>query len=187
MMEPDTSPSEVNRQLDQQHDGQRSSANNNTHQKGQQSPSQKQPQQRPASQKNHNVSSWTLYNGPKLYVKPTSKTNLQIVTNAISKALEGAANANTLRKMQETIQTHSKTCNHFLILFRNNQFKSIYDYNDKSCSITKLDGIGPKSICLENIVKFYKFDSTKRQFTEVQTKQIGPTIIAITIANFSSK
>lgn len=140
----------------------------------------------PAKKPTH-VSSWTLYNGPKLYVKPATKTNQQIVTKAISKALEGAANAQTLAKMLEVIQAHSKTCTHYLMLFRNNQFKSIYDYNEKSCSITKLGGIGPKSICLENIVKFYKYDLTKRQFIEVQTKQIGPTIIAINIANFSSK
>lgn len=139
------------------------------------------------SQKDQHVSSWTSYKGPKLYVKPVAKTNLQIANRAISKALEGMANANTLNKMLETIKTHSGTCHHFLILFRNNQFKSLYDYNEKCCTITKLDGIGPNSINLEDIVKFYKYDSTKRQFTEVETKHIGPTIIAITIANFSSK
>lgn len=124
----------------------------------------------------------------KLYVKPVMKTsNQQIISMAISKALEGAANATTLKRMQDTIQAQASKCSHLLILFRNHQFKSIYDYNEKLCTITKLDGIGPKSILLENIVKFYKFDSTKRQFTEVETKHIGPTIIAITIANFTSK
>uniref|UniRef100_A0A6G1SFS5 Calmodulin-regulated spectrin-associated protein 2 n=1 Tax=Aceria tosichella TaxID=561515 RepID=A0A6G1SFS5_9ACAR len=135
------------------------------------------------------TSNWRSYNGPKLYVKPGSKTNSnqKIFNNAILKALEGAANESTLKKMQETIEANMKTSNHFLILFRNYQFKGIYDYDEKLGTITKLNGLGPKMICPEDIVRFYKFDSTKRQFTEVETKQIGPTIIAISLANFSSK
>lgn len=134
------------------------------------------------------LSSWRLYNGPKLYVKPTKKlTNHQVIHKAINKALEGAANAATLKKMQDTIQAHLETCNHFLILFRNYQFKGIFNYDEQTRILTKLDGIGPKSISAENIVKFFKYDSTKRQFTEVQTKQIGPTIVAITIAEPRNK
>lgn len=137
---------------------------------------------------NGQTSNWRNYNGPKLYVKPGSKTsNQKIFNNAIAKALEGAANESTLKKMQETIEANMKTANHLLILFRNYQFKGIYDYDEKLGTITKLKGLGPKSICPEEIVRFFKFDSTKRQFTEVETKQIGPTIIAISLANFSSK
>lgn len=131
---------------------------------------------------NHHVSSWTLYNGPKLFARPTTKTNLIIIQNAILKALEGAANAKTLKKMQDTINTHSKTCGHFLILFKNRQqFRGLYEYDEKQNLIKKLDGIGPKLISNEDILKYYKFDSPKRQFTEVQTKHISLTIIAFTI------
>lgn len=134
------------------------------------------------SQNSHHTSAWTLYNGPKLFAKPTTKTNLVTIQNAILKALEGAANSKTLKKMQETISNHSKTCSHFLILFRNrHQFRGLYEYDEKQSSIMKLDGIGPKSINNEDIIKYYKFDSPKRQFTEVQTRHISLTIIAFTI------
>lgn len=131
---------------------------------------------------NHHASAWTLYTGPKLFAKPTTKTNLIIIQNAILKALEGPVNAKTLKRIQDTIVDNSKTCNHFLILFRNRQqFRALLQYDDKQKTITKLDGIGPKNINPEDILKFYKFDSPKRQFSEVQTKHISLTIIAITI------
>lgn len=134
------------------------------------------------SSQSHHKSAWTLYTGPKLFAKPTTKTNLILIQNAILKALEGAANAKTLSKMQETISAHSKTCPHFLILFRSrHQFRGLYEYDEKQNTITKLEGIGPKSINNEDIVKYYKFDSPKRQFTEVQTRTISLTIIAVTI------
>lgn len=135
-----------------------------------------------SSRSSHHVSAWTLYTGPKLFAKPTIKTNLSIIQNAITKALEGAANAKTLKKMQDTIDSHSKTCGHFLILFRSrNQFRGLYDYNNKQNTITKLEGLGPKTIRHEDILKYYKYDSPKREFIEVQTKHISLTIIAFTI------
>lgn len=142
-----------------------------------------QPKAGPRSIKSaHHVSVWTLYTGPKLFAKPPTKTNLTIIQNAILKALEGAANAKTLKKMQDTITAHSKTCGHFLILFRNrHQFKGLYEYNQKENSITKLDGTGPKVISSESISKYYKYDSPKRQFVEVQTKHICLTIIGFSI------
>lgn len=134
------------------------------------------------------TATWRSYNGPKLYLKSGSKTsNQKIFNNALAKALEGAANTGTLKKMQETIEANASSSNHLLMLFRNYQFKGIYDYDEKLATITKLNGFGPKTICPEDIVRFFKFDSTKRQFTEVETKQIGPTIIAISLANYSSK
>lgn len=155
-----------NSQLSQQN----SHHNNNTHLHHNHHPQQ------------HHTSAWTLYTGPKLFAKPTTKTNLVTIQNAILKALEGAANAKTLKKMQDTISIHSKTCSHFLILFRNrHQFRGLYEYDEKQGSISKLDGIGPKSVSNEDIIKYYKFDSPKRQFTEVQTRHISLTIIAFTI------
>lgn len=153
--------------------------NNNTHLHH----NSHQPQhQNSHNQQQHHTSAWTLYTGPKLFAKPTTKTNLVTIQNAILKALEGAANAKTLKKMQDTISNHSKSCSHFLILFRNrHQFRGLYEYDEKQGSISKLDGIGPKSINNEDIIKYYKFDSPKRQFTEVQTRHISLTIIAFTI------
>lgn len=120
--------------------------------------------------------------------KPTKRsTNQQIIDKAINKALEGAVNAATLKRTQAAIQEHLDTCNHFLILLRNYQFKGIFNFDETTLSLTKLDGIGPKTISMANIVKFFKFDSTKKQFTEVQTKHISPTIVAISIAEPKNK
>lgn len=122
------------------------------------------------------------YVGPKLFAKPVLKYNLVTIQNAIMKALEGATNAKNLKKMQETINANLKTCDHFLILFRNRYtFRGLYQYDEKQNTITKLDGAGPKFIETDEILRFFKYDSPKRQFTEVQTKHISPTIIAISI------
>jgi len=110
-----------------------------------------------------------------------SNSTHQIFYKAIHKALEGKVNEASLKKMLETMQANQDTCHHFLILFRNNQFKGIYKYEESLNSISKLDGIGPKSVNPDTIVKYYKYDSTKREFTEVPTKHIGPTIVAFTI------
>lgn len=128
-------------------------------------------------------SSWSIYTGPKLFAKPTTKTNLITIQNAIVKALEGAANERTLRRMQETISIHSATCSHFLILFRNrHQFRGLYQYEQKQTdTIKKLDGIGPKLVNKEDILRFYKFDTPKRLFIEVQTRDISLTIIAFAL------
>lgn len=128
-------------------------------------------------------SSWSIYTGPKLFAKPTTKTNLITIQNAIVKALEGAANEKTLRRMQETISIHSATCSHFLILFRNrHQFRGLYQYEQKpQDTIKKLDGIGPKIVNKDDILKYYKFDTPKRLFIEVRTRDISLTIIAFAI------
>lgn len=95
--------------------------------------------------------------------------------------LEGAANEKILKKIQSTIAA-SQTCGHFLILFRNqNQFRGLYDYNQKENTITRLDGNGPKTICNDSISKYYKYDFPKRRFVEVQTKDISLTIIGFSI------
>lgn len=131
-----------------------------------------------------NISVWSLRTHPKLFVKPTIKSNLVIIQNAIMKVLEGAHNAKTLRRMQNTISIHSKTCVHFLISFRNRlQFRALYSYDEKQNQIFKLDGVGPKSIDNEDISNFYKFDSPKREFVEVQTRQISLTIIGFVISD----
>lgn len=129
-------------------------------------------------------SSSSEYSKPKLFAKPTTKTNLHIVQNAIAKALEGTANAKTLKRMQETLD-RCKDCRHFLILFRDRQqFRGLYDYDAKTESILKLDGIGPKTINHEDISEYYKFDSPKRQFAKVDTKSLSLTIVAISIQDY---
>lgn len=136
---------------------------------------------------NGSISSRSHYSSRlKLYAKPGSKSNnMNTIQKAILKALEGAANAKLLQKMQETIDSQAGTCNHFLILFRNrHQFKGLYKYEEKLNTITKLSGMGPKTVDNEDISLYYKFDTTKRQFLEVQTKHISLTIIAFAIQDY---
>lgn len=124
------------------------------------------------------------YTGPKLFAKPASKSNLIVIKNAILKTLEGPPNAKTLSRVQEKIVANAETCRHFLIFFRDSlQYRGLYKYDDKEETITKLDGIGPKTVNIEDIVKFYKFDTPKRQFTVVQTKRLCLTIIAFAISD----
>lgn len=119
---------------------------------------------------------------PKLFSRPIVKSNHIIIQNALMKVLEGAVNAELLKKMQATLNSNLSTCSHFLILFRNRlQFRGLYKYSEKENTITKLDGIGPKSLTNLDIFKYYKFDSPRREFIEVQTKHISLTIIAFTI------
>lgn len=163
-----------------------SSSNNNHHEHNpyNQHPAQLSNSQEPSSRTmKSSQSSWSIYTGPKLFAKPTSKTNLITIQNAIVKALEGAANEKSLKRMQETISIHSATCSHFLILFRNrHQFRGLYQYEQKQQdTIKKLDGIGPKMVKKEDILRYYKFDTPKRLFIEVQTRDISLTIIAFSI------
>lgn len=114
--------------------------------------------------------------------KPTSKSNLVITQTATAKALEGPANFKLLKKIQDTIGAQSETCDHFLILFKDRQqFRGLYRFDEKQQTITKLEGVGPKTIKSEDIARYFKFDYSKRQFIELQTKNIGPTTIAISI------
>lgn len=46
-------------------------------------------------------STFSEYTGPKLYVKPTAKSNRGIITNAINVVLAGAVNANLKKKVLE--------------------------------------------------------------------------------------
>lgn len=110
------------------------------------------------------------------------KGNLVTIQHAISKALEGAANHRKLTQVQNTIQSNSEACNQFLILFRNRQhFSGLYKYEEGKDLIHKLDGTGPATISIDDILQFYKFESSKRQFTEVQTRHVGLTIVGFTI------
>lgn len=51
-------------------------------------------------------SAWASeYTGPKLFVKPSTKSNRGIVTNAVNTVLAGAVNSETKRKVLEVVTT----------------------------------------------------------------------------------
>lgn len=73
--------------------------------------------------------------------------------------------------------------NNFLILFRDSgcQFRSLYTYCPETEEITRLTGIGPKTITLKMIEGLFKYNSDKKQFSHIPAKTMSANVDAITI------
>lgn len=125
------------------------------------------------------------YSGPKLYVKPSSKSNKSIIHNAISHCcLAGSVNTSMKNKVIEVLEGSEGT--HFMILFRDHscQYRSLYMYHPDTDFIIKLHGVGPNRITNSMIEKFYKYNSGGKKFTEVvSTKHLSVSIDAVVIQN----
>ncbi|XP_067142447.1 LOW QUALITY PROTEIN: patronin [Centruroides vittatus] len=138
-----------------------------------------------ASDTNSTTSSVTAaeYTGPKLFVKPTTKSNRGIIVNAINTVLAGAVNNETKKRVLEEINRSDSK--HFLILFRDAgcQYRAIYSYNPDTEEVFKLNGIGPKLVTDHMMDRFFKYNSGGKCFTEVHTKHLTVTIDAFTIHN----
>ncbi|CAL1278190.1 unnamed protein product [Larinioides sclopetarius] len=129
-------------------------------------------------------SAWASeYTGPKLFVKPSTKSNRSIVTNAVNTVLAGAVNSETKRKVLEEIERSEGK--HFLILFRDAgcQFRALYSYNPETEEVIKMYGIGPRVITGKMFDRFYKYNSGGKSFTQIHTKHLTATIDAFTIQN----
>ncbi|XP_054724828.1 calmodulin-regulated spectrin-associated protein 1-like [Uloborus diversus] len=129
-------------------------------------------------------SAWASeYSGPKLFVKPSAKSNRNIVTNAVNTVLAGAVNSETKKKVVEEIERSEGK--HFLILFRDAgcQFRALYSYNPETEEVIKLYGIGPRVITEKMFDRFYKYNSGGKSFTQIHTKHLTATIDAFTIQN----
>ncbi|XP_069106488.1 calmodulin-regulated spectrin-associated protein 1-like isoform X2 [Argopecten irradians] len=123
------------------------------------------------------------YAGPKLFVKPSSKSNRHIIINAISHCcLAGSVNSEMKAKvLEEMAKSDAK---HFIILFRDHscQYRSVYEYYPETEDIYKIHGIGPKQITNKMIEKFYKYNSGSKGFSEISsTKHISVSIDAVAI------
>ncbi|RWS13538.1 calmodulin-regulated spectrin-associated protein 2-like protein [Dinothrombium tinctorium] len=101
-------------------------------------------------------STFSEYTGPKLFVKPTQKSNRGIIINASNVVLAGAVNNEVKKRVLEEI--NASDSKHFLILFRGAgmQFRAIYSYNPDREEVLKLYGTGPKTVNNDMIDKFYK-------------------------------
>ncbi|GBN50643.1 Patronin, partial [Araneus ventricosus] len=129
-------------------------------------------------------SAWASeYTGPKLFVKPSTKSNRNIVINAVNTVLAGAVNSETKRKVIEEIERSEGK--HFLILFRDAgcQFRALYSYNPETEEVIKMYGIGPRVITDKMFDRFYKYNSGGKSFTQIHTKHLTATIDAFTIQN----
>ncbi|XP_074656708.1 calmodulin-regulated spectrin-associated protein 1-like [Tubulanus polymorphus] len=125
------------------------------------------------------------YSGPKLFVKPRSKSNRNVIINAISHVcLAGSVNNETKNR---TIDDISKSeANHFLILFRDSgcQYRAVYTYNPETEDMFKLTGNGPKALSEKMMERFYKYNSGSKSFSVISsTKHMSVSIDAVTISN----
>lgn len=83
--------------------------------------------------------------GPKLFKKPTTKSNRQIIHNAIrDSCLKGKVDEPLRAKALEALG-RTDGC-HFLVLFREGQFKGLYTFDPDANEASKFFGTGPSRI-----------------------------------------
>ncbi|KAJ8672893.1 hypothetical protein QAD02_004154, partial [Eretmocerus hayati] len=130
------------------------------------------------------ASSMMDYNGPRLYKQPATKSNRNIMLNAVEYCVfPGTVNREAKRRVLDEIsRSESK---HFLILFRDAgcQFRALYSYCPDRDEISKLYGTGPKQVIDKMFDKFFKYNSGGKCFSQVHTKHLTVTIDAFTIHN----
>ncbi|XP_060797752.1 calmodulin-regulated spectrin-associated protein 2a isoform X2 [Neoarius graeffei] len=128
------------------------------------------------------VTSITEYTGPKLYKEPSAKSNKHIIQNALAHCcLAGKVNEGQKNKILEEME--KSQANNFLILFRDSgcQFRAVYTYCPDTEQINKLAGIGPKSISRKMIDGLFKYNSDRKQFSQIPAKTMSASVDAITI------
>uniref|UniRef100_A0A672K6N4 Calponin-homology (CH) domain-containing protein n=1 Tax=Sinocyclocheilus grahami TaxID=75366 RepID=A0A672K6N4_SINGR len=121
-------------------------------------------------------------NGPKLYKEPSAKSNKHIIQNALAHCcLAGKVNEGQKNKILEEMEKSG--ANNFLILFRDSgcQFRSLYTNCPDTEEINKLTGIGPKTISRKMIDGLYKYNSDRKQFSQIPAKTMSASVDAITI------
>nr|XP_061795074.1 calmodulin-regulated spectrin-associated protein 2-like [Nerophis lumbriciformis] len=126
----------------------------------------------------------TEYTGPKLYKEPSAKSNKHIIQNALAHCcLAGKVNEGQKNKIIDEIE--KSEANNFLVLFRDAgcQFRSVYAYCPETEEITRLVGIGPKTITGKMIERIYKYNSDRKQFSQIPAKTMSASVDAITIAS----
>ncbi|XP_064597596.1 LOW QUALITY PROTEIN: calmodulin-regulated spectrin-associated protein 1-like [Liolophura sinensis] len=125
------------------------------------------------------------YAGPKLYVKPSQKSNRHIIVNAISHVcLAGTVNTDIKNKvLEEMSRSEAK---HFVILFRSAgcQFRGLYTFDPDTELTFKLTGAGPRQLTNKAIETFYKYNSGAKKFNIVaSTKHLSVSIDAVVVHN----
>ncbi|XP_056247738.1 calmodulin-regulated spectrin-associated protein 2 isoform X2 [Seriola aureovittata] len=124
------------------------------------------------------------YTGPKLYKEPSAKSNKHIIQNALAHCcLAGKVNEGQKNKILDEME--KSEANNFLVLFRDAgcQFRSVYTYCPETEEITKLAGIGPRNITTKMIEGLYKYNSDRKQFSQIPAKTMSASVDAITIAS----
>ncbi|GCB84523.1 hypothetical protein scyTo_0025105, partial [Scyliorhinus torazame] len=73
--------------------------------------------------------------------------------------------------------------NHYLILFRDNscQFRAVYAFSPDSEDMHRVAGVGPRVITKNMIETIYKYNSDRKQFTQIPSKTLSASVDAVTI------
>ncbi|XP_059155891.1 calmodulin-regulated spectrin-associated protein 1-like isoform X3 [Physella acuta] len=123
------------------------------------------------------------YAGPKLFVKPSAKSNRHIIVNAISHCcLAGSVNTDMKNKVLEELSKCE--ANHFLILFRDAgcQYRGLFIFYPETEEAFKVHGVGPKHITNKMCEKFYKYNSGGKNFAEItSTKHLSVSVDAVVL------
>ncbi|GFO41529.1 calmodulin-regulated spectrin-associated protein 1 [Plakobranchus ocellatus] len=125
------------------------------------------------------------FSGPKLYVKPSAKSNRHIIVNAISHCcLAGSVNTDMKNKVLEEMSKCD--ANHFLILFRDAgcQYRGLFILYPDTEEAVKVCGVGPRHITNKMCEKFYKYNSGGKSFTEIVSKKhLSVSVDAVVLLN----
>ncbi|XP_065063681.1 uncharacterized protein LOC135690133 [Rhopilema esculentum] len=126
-------------------------------------------------------SSFAEYKGPPVYVKPTGKSNRQIIVNAISYCcLSGEVNKEAKEKSLQVLSQSNAT--HFFVLFRDGlKFRGLYTYVQEVDEAHKIYGVGPKVIVNKMIDRLFKYSSGAKSFTQIPAKSLSIQVDGIQI------
>ncbi|KAK0055546.1 calmodulin-regulated spectrin-associated protein 1 [Biomphalaria pfeifferi] len=123
------------------------------------------------------------YAGPKLFVKPSAKSNRHIIINALSHCcLAGSVNTDMKNKVLDELAKCE--ANHFLILFRDAgcQYRGLFIFYPETEEAFKIHGVGPKHITNKMCEKFYKYNSGAKSFMEItSTKHLSVSVDAVVL------
>ncbi|XP_055871153.1 uncharacterized protein LOC106051513 isoform X1 [Biomphalaria glabrata] len=123
------------------------------------------------------------YAGPKLFVKPSAKSNRHIIINALSHCcLAGSVNTEMKNKVLDELTKCE--ANHFLILFRDAgcQYRGLFIFYPETEEAFKIHGVGPKHITNKMCEKFYKYNSGAKSFMEItSTKHLSVSVDAVVL------
>ncbi|XP_068778928.1 calmodulin-regulated spectrin-associated protein 3 isoform X2 [Struthio camelus] len=122
------------------------------------------------------------YTGPRLYKEPSAKSNKHIIHNALAHCcLAGRVNEPQKNRVLEEVE--KSKANHFLILFRDGscQFRALYTLGGDPPELSRLAGIGPRTVTLPMVEGIYKYNSDRKRFTQIPAKTMSMSVDAFTI------
>ncbi|XP_010576576.1 PREDICTED: calmodulin-regulated spectrin-associated protein 3-like, partial [Haliaeetus leucocephalus] len=80
-------------------------------------------------------------------------------------------------------EVEKSKANHFLILFRDGscQFRALYTLGGGPPELSRLAGVGPRTVPLPMVEGIYKYNSDRKRFTQIPAKTMSMSVDAFTI------